>query len=234
MRKISFERTIDPVISDDNNEFVKIDQCDIMDRTTFEYVSYSINYDINNIIIDLLSSFSTNKTITYIDNHSISKIKAQFKLDFPRMDIYCNGSHYECIEQLESMVQYYDIYAHNIMGTLSNLLFMLSTQATFYYLYNVIHSIYNLPDYNIHVTSANSKPCIDIKCNVSSIEFTIKKVFNYVAIDSNTSYTEFDTSMIIIIDLITQPDGYIFYGNRYAQCKSAILHWTNNTNLIII
>lgn len=217
-----------------SNEFIiMIDDVDLeKERTKMEILSSHINYCVifntNKIIDEILKSYSLDKNIEYIDNQTKNKILEQINLDFPRMDIHHNYKKCDSLYDFKKAIQKFILYTHDKLYTLYYLIIMLCTQATFYYPFSIIHDIYNLPEYDMHVLSLEDRPFINIIDEDSIVSIVFRKILKYQNISSQEIITKFHIFMIISIDITDK--------QNECNCQSitGILYWIKERNLLII
>lgn len=198
------------------------------------HYNFCVEFDMDKIINELLASYSTKKNGVYIYPETKLNIIDQIKLDFPRMEIYFNSIKCNTINQFNNHIMKFNNYSHDVMESIYYLLIMFCTQASFYYPFSIIHNIYTFHDSGIHVTPAKDYPCINIVAYSTSIEIIFKKTFQYTNINTSEIITKFYTFMVITINLMESPNGYFFSGKKYGECKSGILYWVKENNLLVI
>jgi hypothetical protein len=188
----------------------------------------------NKIISELLHSYSSNKTIYYLDEPTNKNIQQQIEMDFPRMQLYYN--HHKCnnLHHFKSLITKFNHFHHDKLYTLYNLIIMFCTQASFYYPFSVMFNIYDLGEIDICVLPSDDSPYINIIDNGSHINIVFKKIFKYIDINTQQIITKFHTFMVITIDLVIEPDGHIFYGRKYSICSACMLYWIKENNLVVI
>lgn len=191
---------------------------------------FCVLFPMNKIIKEILFSYSVNNSYT---NTKIN-IDNQIMMDFPRMKFNYNSKKCNSLYEFKTRLFKFRKYSHEIMLTLDNLIIMLCTQALFFYPFNVIHNIYTLPESNIYVMPIDDHPNINIIDNNTTVTIVIKKIFGYKNIDTDDIITKFHTFMTITIDLVEEPNGYLFYGKKYCKYNAGILYWINENNLLIV
>ncbi|XWV25842.1 hypothetical protein QJ857_gp1242 [Tupanvirus soda lake] len=207
---------------------------DIKNKIMTSHTNFCVMFNMEKVISEILHSYLIDKSINYMDNVTKEKILEQITIDFPRMEIRYNNKKCESIFEFKTSIEKYNRFAHDTMFTLYYLIIMLSTQASFYYPFNAVHSVYSLPDTGIHILPYDDYPLVNILDNGDSVDIIFKKVLRYFNINSQETVTKFHTYMVISIDLYEEPDGYIFYGRRYCQCDTGMLYWIKETNLLVI
>lgn len=195
----------------------------IIKKILSENRNYKIIFSMNKIIQELLFAYAVEKKNVKFCYQIKTNILKQLSYDFHRMDIRINFIKILTLEHfLESLSKYKKYYYH-IVSNIFNLILILCTQSSFFYLYNTIFTIYYLPEYNIHIISDVDYPTINIIENQSSLNITIKKNFNYINIDTGEKISQFYTYMDFFIDL-----------QEYIQCSNPILYWVNTKNVLMI
>jgi hypothetical protein len=196
--------------------------------------NFCIRFDMNKIIFEILRSYSVHKSINYIDEPTKKIILRQIEIDFPRMHISYNHKKCNNFDHFISLMEKFDRFSHDKLCTLYYLIIMFCTQASFYYSYSVIHNVYSLPSDNIYILPFDDSPYVNIIDNNNHVDIVFKKIFRCVNIDSGQIITKFHTFMIVSIDLIDEPNGYIFYGRKYGECNTGALYWIKENNLIVL
>ena len=195
--------------------------------------NYGIIFDVDKTIMEIFGSYC-DYILNCLDNPTRIKIFDQFLIDFPRMQLYINFYKCESINLFQNLMSKYKQYSHSILKTVFDLIVMLCTQASFYYPYNIVHTLYSLPKYEIYVIPSTDPPCINIIENTSSIEIIFKKMFKFFDTKTEKTLLHFSTYFVVTIDLVSIPDGYIFYGKKYGVCSSITSYWFNDKNLVIV
>lgn len=196
--------------------------------------SFCIMFTMDKIIKEILTSFTSNKKINYVDIEAIRNIENQIKLDFPRMEIYFGSKKCVSFNKFIDKISKYNKYSHNMMYSVYYLILMFCTQASFFYPFNTIHNIYTNSDNDIHIIPSEDFPKIYIVDNKTSIDIIFKNIFKYTNINSDEIITRFHTFMVITIKLIEKHNRYIFSKNNYGVCDSGMLYWIKENNLLII
>ncbi|XWV24606.1 putative ORFan [Tupanvirus deep ocean] len=236
----SFEHTDIPQINLDLDGSIIILKDDELDKECTKnqimtsHTNFCVMFNMEKVISEILHSYLINKSINYMDTPTKEKILEQITIDFPRMEIRYNNKKCKTIFEFKTHIEKYNSFAHDTMFTLYYLIIMLSTQASFYYPFNAVHSVYSLPDTGIHILPSDDYPLVNIIDNGDSVDIIFKKVLRYFNINSQETITKFHTYMVISIDLYEEPDGYIFYGKRYCQYNTGMLYWIKETNLLVI
>lgn len=212
--------------------------------------NYGIIFDSDKTIIEMVKSYS-DCNLNYVENSTMPlkeqvelegilpnatriNIFDQFIIDFPRMQVYINYYKCDSIHLFQTLMSKYKTYTHPILQTVFNLIVMLCTQASFYYPYQIIHTLYSLLDHEICAIPSTDPPCINIIENKSSIEIVFKKMFKYFDAKTEQTLCHFSTYFVVTIDLVSTPDRYIYYGKKYGVCSSTIVYWFNDKNLLIV
>ena len=195
--------------------------------------NYGIIFDVDKTIMEIFGSYC-DYILNCLDNPTRIKIFDQFLIDFSRMQLYINFYKCESVNLFQNLMSKYKQYSHSILKTVFDLIVMLCTQASFYYPYNIVHTLYSLPKYEIYVIPSTDPPCINIIENTSSIEIIFKKMFKFFDTKTEKTLLHFSTYFVVTIDLVSIPDGYIFYGKKYGVCSSITSYWFNDKNLVIV
>lgn len=204
-------------------------------RKILESISnFCVISSINKITNEILVSYSNNKNIKYITKDAKENIMNQVGLDFPRMKLYLQYKECTDINVFLAWIEKYKKYAHPIMENLYNLILMLCTQASFFYPYNTIHGIYTMSNSDFYVLPSSDFPTVNIVDNGKTIDIVFRKTFSYTNINSNEVVTKIHTFMVIPIELMEVPSGYIFSGSKYAQCNSCMIYWIKEQNVLVI
>lgn len=155
----------------------------------------------------------------------------QFNLDFPRMEILYNSIKCDRSLFFENILRYKNIF-HPFLNNLMNLIIMLSTQASFFYLFKYLHDIYTISDSNLYITQNNDYPIINIIDKIDKIFIIYRKTFLYTNLEKNI--TKINGYMIINFDICNTSNGYLMYGKKYCKYKNCIIYWIKEKNLLII
>jgi len=197
--------------------------CDInkMQVATMK-TNFCVTFTVNIIIQEILTSYSNGNTK--------QNIMDQFNMDFFRMSMHLNSIKCHNMEFFKKSIEKYKKYSHHIMDNLYDLIIMLSTQSSFYYPFKIVHDVYDLPESNIRIISDTDRPNINIIDHNTSIDIIFKKTFKYINIENRQILNRFYTSMILTIDLVTIPSGYIFSAYHYCQADSSVLYWIRESD----
>jgi hypothetical protein len=160
-----------------------------------------ITFSMDKVIRELLQSYSSNKSIICLDDHTKKNIHGQLTFDFPRFKILFNSSKCNSIESFHYQIKKYEYYKHDTMSTIYELILMLCTQASFYYPFNIINNLYELAESSLHIVSTDEIPSINIVECEQSVNIILKKTLKYTNIDSCKIMTKIHTFMIMTIDL---------------------------------
>ena len=255
-RKVSIERTannfdhigekdepsIDVNLLDNEREIDAGDEDYIMlyydgdlkhDKCKKEILSLNCNFCIwyysDNIIREILKSFSKKTNGQVLTDSALGNIIKQVDIDFPRCEVFINSKKITKIEFF-NFCNRFSKYMHPIMWNLQYLLLMISTQASFYYTYAIINNLYSEPENGIHIVSTTeymkghsgdswkNSAFINIVENSNSVEILFKKIFTQLDINHEKILRQFDTTMVFTIHLAKNRTGY------YCQCKIGIIY----------
>jgi hypothetical protein len=157
---------------------------------------YVITFDPKTILTELFNSYNEHaETLSPEFPHNLVQA---FRMDFPRMHYSYNG----CV--ITDMTTYHDIiYDHHqlncdfFLPNLYIILLLLSTQASFFNSFSIIHKIYANPDADVYVIQSRDYPKISLEVTPDKINLYIKK--GYQTFDPNTGeiYTIYHTCMLI-------------------------------------
>ena len=193
--------------------------------------NFCVWFTMDNVIREILSSYNENKNINMITPRIKNNILDQVNIDFPRCEIFINSNRCTKIDFL-SFCQKYKKYSHPIMGSLENLLLMLSTQASFYYPYSIVNKIYTTADTGMHVvsttdfnsdTSFEDGPFINIVDNGRTIDIVFKKIFKHLDINDVKVVNRFHTFMVVTIKMFNKLVGHEIAGA--CKCDTGIMYW---------
>lgn len=183
--------------------------------------NFSVIISMDKIIKEILRSYSENE-ITTVNTEIMKNICKQLDLDFPRLRIHLNSSRCNKSEYM-GFCKKYSKYLHPVLGNLENLLLMLSTQASFFYLFTVVDNIYTQPNSGVHVVATDDYPNIGIVEKENAIEIVFKKIFKYYDINNEQTMNKFHTFMVLTIDLVQKK--LILGTKRYCECDLGMLYW---------
>lgn len=186
-----------------------------------------INFTPTIFIKELMHSYSKNKD-TYITTDTKESIMYQILLDFHRMIIRFNSVQITSPDILQNKLDMFQKYCVNPVHNIYWLLLLLCTQASFFYSYFLLHSIYTVEDIDMYILQDSEYPIIDIiHIKPNTITVIMQKNFNYKNILNHNIESVFKTYVVINIDLCTTADGYVFYGKSYGTVCDVKLYWTH-------
>lgn len=159
------------------------------------------------------------------------KYEDQFNIDFPRMKFYYNSKKCDRTLFFENILRYKKIF-YPLLNNLMNLIIMISTQASFFYLFKYLHETYTISNSNLYIMQDNEYPTIDIIEKREKIYVIYKKTFIYTNLEK--TITKINGYMIIDIDICNTSNGYLMYGKKYCKYRNCIIYWIKENNLIII
>lgn len=192
-------------------------------------------YQIINLDHHFCVLFSTDKIIdeiycTYtLDGDVKQNILDQVDLDFFRMDINFNSVKCQTVANFKNCIDKFKKYSYGD-NNLYNLILMLSTQSSFYYPFAILNDVYTEVKSGMYVMTATDFPYINIIDKKTSVDIIFKKTFKHINVETKEISNRFHTFMVLTIDLINMPDGYIFCGDRYCQTEIGMIYWIKEKN----
>jgi hypothetical protein len=175
------------------------------------------------IVQEILDSYAGCKNINYLEYKNKARLYHQLEVDFPRMKLHVNSVVSLGIDHFINAIEKYNKYSYQYYNVFY-LVMMLCTQATFYYPFTILNNLYSLPDQGMHILPADDWPYVNVVENNNHISIILKKTFRLFDINAKKVMIRYHIFMIITIDLLSEPDGYIFYGSKYGQCRDAVFH----------
>ena len=176
--------------------------------------SYVVTFDPNDVLEEIFNSYGGNKN-TNIGDFPYKLVNG-FRVDFPRMKFSYN----DC--DITDMNTYHDIiydYSHQdssaIIPNLYVILLLLSTQASFFNSYSVIHSTFSNLEKNIYVTQTRDHPKISIHATTTEVRVYIKKSYQTINSETGTIYNIYHTCMLINFE----------YKNHVWSSSICMLYW---------
>lgn len=192
-----------------------------------------IEFVMEKIISEILRSYSVDKSLDYMDNAAKIKILKQLEIDFPRMELCYNSVRCNSIYEFKTNIEKFNRFSHDTMYTLYYLIVMMSTQATFFYPFSILHNIYTLHDNGIHILPDEDHPFVNIIDNQTNLNIIFRKVMKYFNINSQETITKIHTYMMVTIEL-GEADGHFFYGKKCVGSSSGSLYWIKEKKLVIV
>ena len=196
---------------------------------------FAVRYKVDQVINEILQSYSEDKTANRLTLHAKKNILRQFYLDFPRSKVFINNI--PCVKEqyLLMWLSQFSTYYHHSMENVYYLVIMLCTQASFFYSFRTLHTIYSIPSNDIYVVPVSDYPVISIKYSKGFLHVIFRKMFKYLNTVTTDVYTRFDTCFVITIELLKIKPGYLLLlGTSYGKDESTTLYWAKENNLIII
>ena len=213
-----------------SNRLLSFSSSEISDKNIREIILtshnyYCVEYPANDILNEIFLSYGSQQDNTIFKNKIQQKILNQVLLDFPRMRVCFNDAECLTTNVFIKLLSRFENFHHDLTGSLQNLILMLCTQASFFYPFNMIHEIYNLPDTDIFIISKHDHPYINLIENKNGVTLYFKKIFKCVNVnDENTPIINFHTIMTTTIENI----------NKNAICGNFKIYWYKNCNIITI
>jgi len=194
----------------------------LSDENNCHKIIYSGDY----LAEDILKSYNC-ATSTILDWVTWPKIVAQIHLDFFRMEIYYNYTKLTSIKSFHNVIAPFLLYRHPMTKTIYHLIMLFCTQATFYNQFDIIHNLYALPKFDIHVVQGKNSPRINIIYQNDTINIFFGKELEYTNISNMEKITNFFTVMDICIKLTDIP-------KRCGNIEYGIVTWTFGQHKILI
>lgn len=218
-------------IEPDDGEYIMMySESDLQNKSCCQEIlqldcNFCVWFNMDNIIREILKSYSRKKKYITIDDKIIDDINKQLYMDFDRLELYLNSE--RCSRDIFlKFCRKYQKYHHPVMRNMENLLIMLSTQSSFYYSYSVVNKIYADPDKGIHVVSTtdymeklpspkkNDNPVVEIIDNGMEVDMIFKKLYTIIDVNNEKIINQYETVMVFTIKLA---NNYVFH-----YCKTNI------------
>ena len=179
---------------------------------------YCIWFKTDEMIQDLLISYGSD----FINDDVKYNILKQIDIDFTRSNILINSGKCSKLEFF-NFCEAYEKYTHPILESLKYLLLMLATQASFFYPYSLMNTIYSGPDIHIISRTTNDHIIVDVIENENFIDVYFKKSFSCFNANTETELHEVHTNMMLTIELVNEEDGFFFSGRSYCLSNIGII-----------
>lgn len=143
------------------------------------------------------NKFIANIVDSYTDkNVKIIKVCNQIILDIPRMYVTINKQRVKTFDDFIKKIQYLEqvkLSKNDVLCNLTELILVLTTQASFFYQFETIHRFYSDLNRNIYITSSSDAPSIEISIKDKQVLMIFKKNFACISINENNPIYKFLT-----------------------------------------
>lgn len=182
---------------------------------------YCILLDTDKLVKEILQSYGCYKN--YLGYNDKNKIIKQISLDFPRMKVHYNSVLLKNVDELFTSIQCFNKYFYESIP-LFFLILVFCTQATFFYPFHILNSIYTVDYYNIYVLPLDDHPCINIVDNKDYIDIILKKSFKLIGINTAKIYHKLYVSFRITIELFQEDEDMVFHSRKCCRFKESIFY----------
>lgn len=199
------------------DDWVEINDLEIFDNKPIKNIcnkqickheSFYVSIDGNEFLTDIINS--------YIDKQSkIVKVCNQVKIDIPRMCVKINNKPIKNFDNFIKKINNFENIKHDTLCNLTELILVLTTQASFYCQFEIINNLYSNVNTKTSVISSTDQPLIDILISHNTIDFLFKKNFECIDVNNENIIYKFCTFLKITIVI----------NNNKCNIESGTLHW---------